>query len=115
MKRRILRALALLIDVGAPFIATLTQFPIWVDRSAESTVSGLFLMFSLLSAVPLFKYFRGKLRTPSAPLMWGLAFAFLLGINAIIEEMIQITFVGVISNSVGWILFKLAGKEHPKP
>ena len=115
MKRRILRALALLIDIGAPLIATLTQFPIWVDRSAESTVSGLFVAFALLSAVPLFKYFRGKLSTPSAPIMWGLSLALLAGLNAIIEEMILIAFVGLISNSVGLLLFKLAGtEERPK-
>ncbi len=113
MKRRILKGLALVIDVGAPLIATLTQFPIWVEQSAEATVSGIFVFFAILSAVPLLKYWWKKLRTPSAPLMWGLAFALLNVLNAIISEMILITFVGVVSNSVGWILFKIAG-EDPK-
>ena len=111
MKRRLLRGLALVIDIGAPLIATMTQFPIWVERSAESTVSGIFVFLALLSAVPLFRSFRGKLRTPSVPLMWGLAFAFLSGLNAIISEMILIAFVGLISNCVGWVLYKLAGED----
>ena len=112
MKRRILRGAALAIDVGAPLIATLTQFPIWVERSAGSTVSGVFVMLALLSAVPLFKFFRGKLRTPSVPIMWLLAFAFLSGLNAIISEMVLITFVGAVSNGLGWVLFKIAGEEE---
>lgn len=112
MKTRILKGLALAIDVGGPLVATLTQFPIWVERSAGSTVSGLFVLFAILSAVPLFNAFRSKLRTPSVPVMWMLAFAFLTGLNAIISEMILITFVGMISNAIGFVLFKLAGKEQ---
>ena len=111
MKRRLLKGSALVLDVGAPVIATLTQFPIWVERSAESTVSGIVVFLALLSAIPLFRYFKGKLHTPSVPIMWGLAFAFLSGLNAIISEMILITFVGLISNCVGWVLYKLAGED----
>lgn len=114
MKRRLLKGAALAIDVGAPLVATLTQFPLWVDRSAGSTVSGLCVLFAILSAIPLLRYFREKIKTPSAPLIWGVAFAILTAINTIISEMILITFVGVISNCIGWVLFKLAGKEEEK-
>lgn len=111
MKRRVLRWSALTIDVGAPLIATMTQFPIWVERSAGSTVSGVFVFLAILSAVPLFKFFQGRLKTPSAPLMWALALAFLVGLNAIIREMMLIAFVGAISNTIGWAMFKIAGEE----
>ena len=54
MKRQALKALALAIDVGGPLVATMTQFPLWIERSAEATVSGLFVVFAILSAVPAY-------------------------------------------------------------
>ena len=109
-KRGTIKAIAIVIDVGAPLIATLTQFPIWVDRSAEATVSGLFLVFAILSAVPLFRYFKKFLRSPSAPIMWGLMLCFLLALRAIVDEMLIISAVGLVSNCVGWVLYRLAGR-----
>ena len=41
------------LDVGAPLIATCTQFPVWVERSAGSTVSGLFVVFALICTIPV--------------------------------------------------------------
>ena len=103
-----IKAIAVVIDVGAPLIATLTQFPIWVERSAEATVSGLFLVFAILSAVPLFRYFKQFLRSPSAPVMWGLILCFLLALRAIVDEMIIISAVGLVSNVIGWALDRFA-------
>lgn len=108
MKRRILKASAIAIDVGAPLIATLTQFPIWIERSSEATVSGIFLVFALLSVVPLFRYFKALVKSPSAPLMWGILLAFLYAMRVIIDEMIVISFVGLVSNALGWVLFRWA-------
>lgn len=108
MKKRLLKGAAVGIDVGAPLIATLTQFPIWIERSAGSTVSGLFVLFALLSAVPLVKYYKRLLRSPSAPLMWGLMLAFLYALRTIVDEMIVISFVGLVANAVGWVMFKCA-------
>ena len=42
--------------------------------------------------------------------MWGFIFGFLAALHAIIDEMMIVSLVGLISNSVGWVLFKLAGK-----
>ena len=108
MNRRILKASAIAIDVGAPLIATLTQFPIWIERSSEATVSGIFLVFALLSVVPLFRYFKALVKSPSAPLMWGILLAFLYAMRVIIDEMIVISFVGLVSNVLGWVLFRWA-------
>ena len=114
MKRKILRACAMVIDVGAPLAATVSQFPIWIERSAGATVSGIFILFAILSAVPLFKRFRALMKSPSAPLMWGMIFGFLMALHTIIEEMLIISFVGLISNAIGWGFFKLAGTEKNK-
>lgn len=113
MKQTIAKTIALALNVGAPLIATMTQFPIWVERSAEATVSGLFLFFALLSVVPLIKLFKRFLQSPSAPLMWGLIFIFLTALNSIISEMLIIAFVGMVSNIIGTFIYrKFAEKEE---
>jgi hypothetical protein len=108
MKRRLLKDTALLIDVGAPLVATMNYFPIWVNRSAESTVSGLFLFFAILCAIPLLKYFKRFIKSPSAPVMWGLLFATFLALRSILDEMVVISFVGFVANIIGLVLFKYA-------
>ena len=57
-KGKILKISALVLDVGAPLAATMTQFPMWINRSAGATVSGTFVLFALLSAIPFFKQIR---------------------------------------------------------
>jgi hypothetical protein len=108
MRRRILKSAALTIDVGAPLAATMNYFPIWVNRSAESTVSGLFLFFAILCAIPLLKYFKRFIKSPSAPVMWGLLFATFLALRSILDEMVVISFVGFVANIIGLVLFKYA-------
>lgn len=108
MKAKLIKGGAVALDVVAPLIATCTQFPVWVERSAEATVSGLFLMFAILCSIPLFKSLRGLLKSPSAPLIWGAVLAILLSLRTIVDEMIVISFVGLISNVIGWGLYKVA-------
>jgi Co/Zn/Cd efflux system component len=43
--------------------------------------------------------------------MWAFLFGFLSALHAIIEEMLIISFVGLVANVVGWGLFKIAGNE----
>ena len=115
MKARLIKGGALMLDVGAPLVATFTQFPVWVERSAEATVSGLFLMFALLCSIPLFKSFKSLLKSPSAPLLWGIMLALLVSLRNIVDEMIVISFVGLISNGIGWGLYKVGdGLEAKK-
>ena len=115
-KGQIVQWIAVLgLDVGAPLIATFTQFPAWVERSAGSTVSGLFVLFALLSAIPLMKKGGEILKSPSVTLLFGIMFALLIALRNIIDEMIIICFVGCFSNMVGGVLYRygvsLAGKE----
>lgn len=115
-KGTLLKGAALGLDVGAPLIATLSQFPAWVERSAGSTMSGLFVVFALLSAIPLFKQFGKMIKTPSVPVVWLLGLGALLALRTIVDEMILICGVGALSNAVGTVLYKygdsVAGKEE---
>lgn len=115
-KGRLLQGSALALNVGAPLITTITQFPAWVERSASSTVSGVFVVFAILSAIPLFKFCRHLFKSPSVPLVWTVAAALLFWLRDIIDEMIVICLVGAISNYVGMAMYKfgerLVGKEE---
>ena len=108
MKRKILKVCAVCISVGAPLIATLTQFPLWIERSSEATISGIFVLFALLSSVPLFKYFTRLVKSPAAPLVWGVILVSLYALRTIVDEMIVISIAGLVSNCIGWIMFKIA-------
>lgn len=108
MKRKILKVCAICLSVGAPLIATLTQFPLWIERSSEATVSGIFVLFAVLSAVPLFKYFKRLIKSPASPIIWGLILCSLYALRTIVDEMIVVSIAGLISNMAGWIMFKIA-------
>lgn len=115
-KGKITKAVALALDIGAPLIATFMQFPAWVERSAGSTVSGTFVVFAILSSIPLFRFLKDIFKSPSAPLLWGVALALLIALRNIVDEMIVICFVGVISNVAGTAIYKIGDsldrKEH---
>lgn len=107
VKGKMIKGAALALDIVAPLTATLAQFPAWVERSAGSTVSGTFVVFAILSSIPLFRFFKKIFKTPSTPLLWGVALALLIGFRNIVDEMIIICLVGTISNIVGTVIYKV--------
>jgi hypothetical protein len=109
-KSKIIKASAVAIDVGVPLIATLTQFPVWVEKSSEATVSGLFLIFAVLSCIPFYRQLREWIKSPSAPIVWAVIFAFLACLNNIIDEMVIVAFWGFLSNLLGLAIYKIG--EH---
>lgn len=114
-KGNLLKYAGLGLDVGAPLVATLTQFPVMIERSAEATVSGLFIMFALLSGIPLLKHFGKMIKTPSVPVIWLIGCGLLLCLRSIVDEMIVICAVGALSNTAGAVMYKIgeniAGKD----
>ena len=110
LKARMLKALALIVDISAPLIATLTQFPVWIEKSAEATVSGVVLVLALLSCMPLLKYIKSFIKSPSIPIVWLIIFVMLTVLRNIIDQMIVVCFVGVISNTIGTLIYKLGDK-----
>ena len=108
-KGRLLRAVALLIDVGVPLGVTAAHFPVWVERSAEATLSGMFLFFAIISAIPLIKVFFKTLKTPAAWMIWTIMFVALASLRVIINEMVVISLCGMCANIVGAVLHKIGG------
>ena len=107
VKGKMIKGAAIALDIGAPLAATFAQFPAWVERSAGSTVSGTFVVFAILSSIPLFKFLKNILKSPSTPLIWGVALALLIGLRNIVDEMIIICFVGTLSNVAGTAIYKI--------
>lgn len=110
LKGKILKTSAITVDVAVPFIATLTQFPVWVEKSSEATVSGLFLIFAFISCLPFYRQIKNYLRSPSVWVLWCVMFVFFILLRNIIDEMVIVCFFGTLSNVVGNGVYKLG--EH---
>jgi hypothetical protein len=105
-KGRVLQGVALSVDVLPALIATLTQFPVWIEQSAEATVSGIVLVFGFLACIPLIKQIKAFIKSPSAPIMWCVLYLGLVVLRNIIDQMVVVCFVGMISNAIGTVIYK---------
>lgn len=110
VKGKVLKTVGIALDVAAPLIATLTQFPVWIENSAEATVSGIVLILTFLCCIPFIKQITSFIKTPSVPVLWLVVFIMLTLLNNIIDQMIIVCFVGVISNTVGTFIYKIGDK-----
>ena len=106
-KGKIIKGCAVGLDVAAPLAATFTQFPLWVEQSSEATMSGLFLVFAFLSALPFIKQIKAYFKSPSVWVVWVILFVLFILLRNIINEMIIVCFVGVLSNIVGTCIYNL--------
>lgn len=102
-----LTVLGLLMCIVPPLVATALQFPIWIEHSAEATVSGSVVFCAILCFVPLYKKILAMLKSPSAPIMWTVFAVVMYVMKSIADEMFIVSVVGAISNVIGWGLFKL--------
>ena len=106
-KGKIIKTTALCIDVGVPLIATLTQFPLWIEKSAEATMSGFCLVLMLLSALPFLKQLKEYFKSPSAWVVWAIIFVVMLVLHNSIGQMLIVSFAGAIANILGAGLYAL--------
>jgi uncharacterized membrane protein len=113
-KGKIIKGTALAIDVISPLVATLTQFPAWVEQSSSATVSGLFLLFALVSVLPFINQIKEWLKSPSVTVLWCVFFVLVALLRNIIDQMWVICLVGAISNGVGSIIYKVGDSVGAK-
>lgn len=113
-KGKIIKTIALILDVGGPLIATLICFPVWIERSTSATISGIAVFGILLSVIPVFKLIKKKAWTPAAWLVWVMLSVFFLTLRSIIDEMAIVSVTGAISNVIGAFVYKL-GEKIDKP
>ncbi len=106
-KGNIIKAAAVVVDVSVPLIATLTQFPIWVEKSSEATISGLLLIFAFLSCLPFIKQIKAYMKSPSFLVVWMVLLVLLVCLRNIIDQMIVVCFCGAIANAIGAGIYKV--------
>lgn len=97
----LIKTIGVLICVLPPLAATCSQFPIWVNRSMEATISGTFIILAFFCCLPLIKYAKYIFRAPAIPLFWAIAYALFFVLRSIIDEMLAVCLVGAISNTIG--------------
>ena len=114
-KGKIIKGVAIAIDVVCPFVATLTQFPLWIEESAEATMSGCFILLAAFSVIPLFKYIKAFFKSPAVPVLWWAIFIVLVAIASIIDQMVVVCFVGAIANTIGAGIFKIGKIIEERP
>lgn len=104
------RAVGFSVSVIPVLISILSYFPLWVEREDESILSGLSVLLLAAALIPLGKYVKKEMRSPSVPIMWLILFATFFALSKIAAEMTVISFVGFTANLIGSIFFKLASR-----
>lgn len=114
IKKTSLTVIGAMLCIAPPAVATLMYFPLWVDKSATTTVSGLSMILILISIVPLFKLIKDHLKTPSAPILWAIVCVFAMMFRSIIDQVVVIAFVGTVSSIAGFFVFKARDRMAEK-
>lgn len=108
IKSYILILFGLAVSIIPTIIAAVSYFPIWKERGTNAVFSGFLLLLMLISIIPLFKFLKKVFESPSIQFTWLFIFILFSLMKSIVNEMIVISLVGFISNSLGAILFKLS-------
>ena len=111
-------ALGILLSVVPPAGATLSYFPLWLDKGAAHTLSGTALLLITLSALPVLRIAMARLKTPSAPILWLIVFLFFFAMSKIADELTVVAFLGVVGYLCCAVFFRLARRsisENEKP
>ena len=102
-----IRIIALCISVIPPVLATLLCFPMWLEQGSSKTVSGLCLVMTLLCALPFIRQIKEYFRSPSVVVLWAVLCVIMTLVRNIIDEMLIVSYVALISNSAGALVYKL--------
>ncbi len=116
-KGKIIKGSAVVIDVAAPLIATICQFPVWIEKSSSATISGIFLLFAFFSCLPFIKQIKMWMKSPSVPVLWVIFLVLFSLLRNIIDQMWMVCVIGAVSNCFGAILYKvgnIVGGEQAK-
>ena len=106
--RRILYICAgIICSVVPPIVATLSYFPLWQTKDAETVVSGICAVLLILSALPLIRILIAKMRTPSATVLWSILFLLFFSLCRIAEEICVISCAGMVGGALGSVFFRL--------
>ncbi len=101
-------ALGLLFSIVPPAAAILFYFPVWITKGGEYLISGIAVLLMILAFVPFFRLVRQILKSPSGYMIWLVIFLVFFFVSRISNEMITISFTGLVGNIIGAFFFKLS-------
>ena len=114
VKGKLIKGGALTLDVGVPLAVTLSYFPLWVEKSAETTVSGIAVVFALLSLIPALRVLKKRMASPAAWMVWSLLAVALIALNKIIDQAVVIAVFGAAANGAGAVIYKVGDRVEKK-
>ena len=103
-------ALGLLFSILPPAVASLCYFPLWRAVGADVAISGLAAILLTVSFIPLIKLLKNKLKSPASWVIWLITFLVFFILSKVADQMVVISFAGLIGNLLGLALFRLSGK-----
>lgn len=106
-----LRILGFVFCVLPPAFVVLNQYPL---MTSQAKLSGLAVILLALCAVPLWKYLKELLKSPSAWMLWGILLLFCLVVNSVLEELTLVATVAFPSSVIGAVCFHFAKRAGEK-
>ena len=113
-KKTAFTIIGLIFCIIPPIVATLHYFPLWIETSTEATISGIGLLLLLISVIPIFKILKKYIKSPAIPFVWFILWIVTDVISNIIFQVENILLIGMISNLIGWIIFKIRDRVYHK-
>lgn len=96
----LLRAIGLIFFIAPPLVATLNYFPLISGQPRKQiSFAGVFLI--VIACIPLWKFIKRLLKSPSALKTWIVLFLLFLVGEAISHEIKCIALVGIIGSLIG--------------
>ena len=110
MKKKVFRLLGYLFSVLPPLGATLFCFPeLYLRGEGERALSLGVLLLVGLSVLPLYRRLRALLKTPSAPLLWGILLGIFYLARLVADEIVFVSLFGLFGSLIGALCFRLGG------
>ena len=110
--RKLLKVSSMAINVLPPIIACLTCFPIWAEQGSAKTVSGVCLLVLALCILPFIRQIKEYFKSPSVIVIWLVIAIAMTLMRNIINEMMLVSYVALVSNCIGALVYKIA--DHKK-
>ena len=104
----ILQIIGFSLCILPPTLCTLTYFPLWREAGDGKILSGGVLLLLLLSAYPVIRALKIRLKSPSLPIIWLAIFLGFFILSRIAREVTIIAFYGFVGNLLGAICFNIA-------
>ena len=108
-KAFVLRCIGMVFFIIPPVIATANYFPL-ISGQPRKQLSFAAVILILIACIPLWRFIKALLRSPSALKIWVILFVIFLACEAIAREVKCIALVGVIGSIIGDAFFLWAKK-----